>query len=350
MPLTALAAELNRLGHKVLLVADREIAGSNNFDFSRVSAGKFRRYRNQNLLVTVFDIKTHLLNMIDLLKFAAGIIQSYLLIKRFKPDTVFLYGGFTTVPVGLAAGLRKVPYLIHESDSVMGLSNRLLLPRARTVLLGLPPSKELETKLTDKTVKLVGIPLRPGFKRAKPLQVDWQYRRRPVILVAGGSKGANRLNQIIESVLEQITANYNLIWQTGREGENSARKAASKHIGMVHVVGFHSRFERLMSAADLVISRAGATVLAELAALGKPAILIPAKLLPGLHQIENARLFARRGAAEVLDEDKVINEPDLLINTIESMRPKLPNYAKSMLKLSQPDANEKIIGEILNTV
>ena len=302
-------------------------ASSRDFDFTAfINAGKFRRYHGAGLASGIFDLKTLLLNARDLFRLPGSIISSLKILRKFRPDVVFSKGGFVALPVGIAAKLRGVPVVTHDSDATAGLANRIIGRWAQAHATGLPA--EFYTYPKSSTY-FVGIPIDERIKKVTP-KLQRQIKRQlklpvesVVLLVSGGGNGSRRLNDLTLAIAgELLEANLALriIHLSGIKHEaavKEAYKALPKNDQKrIMVMGYSHDFYALCAAADLVVARAGATTLAELAAAGKACVLIPAPFLAGGHQLQNARQLAARDAVAVTPED---TEPDELLVLIKEL-------------------------------
>ncbi len=277
-----------------------------------VRAGKFRRYHGEGLL-QIFNIKTMLLNIRDGTFVMAGFFQSLRLLRKIKPSVVFCKGGFVGVPVCVAAIVYKIPYVTHDSDALPGLANRLLGPWARIHAVGLP--KELYRYAQDKTVT-VGVPIHKQYRRVtEKMQQNARAvlalpQNAKVLLVIGGGLGAQRVNvAVIDAAKKLFKDNPNLyILHVAGRGDESVtqiayeKKLTDTELKRVRVYGFTNEVARLSEAATLVLTRAGATNMAEFAVQGKPCIIVPNPLLTGGHQLKNAAAYQAAQAAVIVTE------------------------------------------------
>jgi len=292
--------ELLYLG--VVTEIDRRTLEANGIPYRHVPAGKIRRYMS-GVHLTFFD----LLYLVPL-----GVLKALWTMFFVMPDVVFSKGGYGSVPVVFAAWVYRIPILLHETDLVPGLSNRRLSRFAsavavsfRKVYTGFPEARK---------VFVAGTPLRAAFE-ALPDQATARrslglHDRKPVIFVTGGSQGAQRINTVVTTVIPRLILEAQILHQVGENNFAAVTEFLSKDlrhfpgIEDYHVVGSLSEEDMAASlaAADLIISRAGGTALAEIAAAGKPAILIPLLEAAQDHQWENAYFFREQGASVVLDE------------------------------------------------
>jgi len=237
-----------------------------------------------------------------------GVLDAWSILSRRHPHVVVGVGGYSSGPVVLAAALRGVPSLVLEQNAMPGLTNRLL---ARAVDAAAVTYEEALPWFRGNGF-VSGNPVRPGFLAGPgPAAPTESAQRRPRLLVFGGSQGAHALNvAMIEAapLFCQMNPVPDIVHQTGERDLPSVRDAY-RHAGLdVRVDAFLHEMDREMLAADLVVCRAGATTLAELAAAGKPAVLVPFPAATDDHQRKNADALARRGAADVLDQRALSGE------------------------------------------
>lgn len=321
--------------------------------FEGISAGKFRRY-HQNIFLDIFNPFTIFKNLADFFKIFIGIYESILKIKKFQPNTIFLKGGYVSLPVGIAAKILRVPFVLHESDSIPGISNRLLSKYAATVCVSFP--EEYFEGIFSKKPIYTGNPIRKEIIEGDKGRAQTKFslkKELPIIMVMGGSQGANKINRLIDSALEDILYKYQLIHITGTRDYDwidfRANKLAKELKENYKYFDFiSSDLKDAYAVSDLVISRAGCNVLTELAATKKPCILIPILSSAGNHQYENALIFSRKGAAYLMDEG-VIEGSDLLrqINFMVENKEERNRMSKAISLFYKEDAASKIADEVL---
>jgi UDP-N-acetylglucosamine--N-acetylmuramyl-(pentapeptide) pyrophosphoryl-undecaprenol N-acetylglucosamine transferase len=261
-----------------------------------VLSGKMRRY---------FSWK----NFVDAFKVPMGFLQSLWILLWYMPDVVFSKGGYVAIPIVLAARFYRIPVLIHESDSVPGISNQFLSKFANRIAVAYPSAEQYFPK--EKTA-LVGNPIRYQVTDGDPVMLRRELsfsETRKTILVLGGSQGSQIINEAIVRVLPQLMKKYQIIHQTGQENyERVLHEAAEQGIKAGRDGYWAAPFLNAnklrdsFALADVIISRAGATFITEIAASGKPAILIPLSGSANDHQRMNAYALAQVGAALVLEE------------------------------------------------
>lgn len=309
-----------------------------------IVAGKFRRYYH----LTVFQQLTWpslvLKNVGDAFKVVIGFIQSFVKLVIWRPDVVFTKGGYVCLPVGFAAHLLRIPLVIHDSDAHPGLTNRILSKWATAIATGAPLAYYPYPK--EKS-KYIGIPIAAEFRpyttsEQNAAKAEWGIATgRPLIVVTGGGLGATRINEVVAKSLHplQQIGSVVLVAGAGQYDElRSLMPADSQHFQLYpFVTNMHS----LLGASDIVVTRAGATTILELAALEKPTILIPNGKLTGGHQLKNAAVYEQAGAVAVLDEDLLVANPTLLAQEIELLfsEPKeTAAMAHRFKAFSKPDA------------
>jgi len=251
-------------------------------------------------------------NLWQLILLVWGIFSALFLILREKPRIIFSKGGFVSWPIILWARILKIPYFIHESDVAMGLANRFSFNGAKKVFVGFP----LENYPEDDRKKLIfSGQISDKEKSENHTKYDFGFtENKPIILVTGGSQGAKKINRIIYDSLPLLLNKYNIIHQVGSLDYPSAIDIRSKVPEDKKNSYFISDFlgksgdvnlmERAISVADLIISRASATTIAEIASFAKPMILIPYKYAALNHQEKNAEILKKADAAVVMTEDQ----------------------------------------------
>ncbi|MDF2926424.1 MAG: murG [Paenibacillaceae bacterium] len=294
-PNLALIGELRQAGWSIEYIGsadgiERGIIAETGIPFHAISSGKLRRY---------FDLK----NFKDPLKVMKGVWDAYRVLGKVKPDVVFSKGGFVTVPVVAAAKLRGIPVIIHESDITPGLANRISTPLARRVCVNFP---ETVKHIKGNKAVYTGLPIRPELLagRGDKARAELDFvRSRPVVLVMGGSLGAKSINETVREALPELLADFQIIHICGK-GHLSPELAGKRGYKQFEFVS--GGLANLMALADVVVSRAGATSIFEFLVLRKPMLLVPlSRQASRGDQILNAQSFARRGFAEVLEEEEL---------------------------------------------
>src|SRR5271157_1556048 len=297
-----------RLGRRVVWIGssrgvEKQLVADAGIDFRAIPAGKLRRYIS-------------LRNLTDILKTAAGIVASLRIMSRDKPSFLFSKGGFVSVPPVLAAWLRRIPAWTHESDLDPGLATRINMRFCEKVLVSFPETLDYLPAAFREKALVTGNPVRGALYTAQPLRGRAFVGcgdRVPLLFVIGGSLGSAFVNTLVASSLSRLLPRYFVVHQMGAKEFVPASKE-----NYFAAPFFRDELPDIMAAADLVISRAGANTLAEIAALGKASILIPLSTSGSRgDQIRNAALFRARGASLVLEEPATT--PDELVATVASL-------------------------------
>jgi UDP-N-acetylglucosamine--N-acetylmuramyl-(pentapeptide) pyrophosphoryl-undecaprenol N-acetylglucosamine transferase len=324
-----------------------------------ILAGKWRRYHDVGFWEHLADISTIIKNIRDLFYFMFGLIQSLFILTIWRPNVIFIKGGFVGLPVGLAATLLRIPFVTHDSDSTPGLTNRILAKHAKLIAVALPVETYLTYYPSDK-LRYTGVPIRDEFA---PVSAISQSQAKAIlglspdtklVVIMGGSLGAMRLNEAVYINLESMLSDLevNIFWISGKRQyqELSERlKQGSYDLNRVHLFSFVENFYNVVAAADVIVSRAGATTLAELAAAAKPVILVPNPYLTDNHQVKNAEILLQKDAAIVIPEQELLTKPDILINTLEQIlndETAMERLANNIQSLAVRDASKRIVDVI----
>jgi UDP-N-acetylglucosamine--N-acetylmuramyl-(pentapeptide) pyrophosphoryl-undecaprenol N-acetylglucosamine transferase len=275
------------------------------------------------------------------LQIAWALLQSLGVILRRRPVAVLGMGGFVSGPGGLAAWLTRRPLVIHEQNAAAGLTNRLLARLARVVLQAFPGSFNSRVR-----AETVGNPVREDISAvAKPVD-RYNDRQGPLrLLVLGGSQGALALNTTVPEALSKLTKQERPIvrHQCGSRTVDAARDAYANHEVDVELVPFIDDMAEAYAWADLVVCRAGALTVAELCAVGLPALFVPYPSAVDDHQTANARPMENVGAAAIISESDLSAE--LLANLLRewlSSRQSLLERAERARELAKPQALARI--------
>jgi UDP-N-acetylglucosamine--N-acetylmuramyl-(pentapeptide) pyrophosphoryl-undecaprenol N-acetylglucosamine transferase len=328
-----------------------------------VRAGKFRRYHGEGAK-QILDVKTLYKNLRDALWLVVGIFQSFRLIGKVKPDVIFTRGSFVSVPVCLAAALRGVPYVTHDSDAIPGLANRIIARWARVHAVALP--REVYPYPPKKTVT-VGVPISEVFRpiSEKGRQAERERlgleKAKQLLFVTGGGNGAARLNMAVANCAPELLERYPGLWivhLAGRQSEIETRQYYKKILPpalykRVIVRGFITNLYQFSGAADVVITRAGMTSLAEFAVQAKACIVVPNPQLSGGHQLKNAKVLAERKAVRMVEDGLMSRDYRALMPALTEL---LDDPAKAqalgakLAQLAQPNATHLLAMVVLEVV
>jgi UDP-N-acetylglucosamine--N-acetylmuramyl-(pentapeptide) pyrophosphoryl-undecaprenol N-acetylglucosamine transferase len=286
-------------------------------------------------------------------KLGFGVIRAGIYLKRFDPQLVIGVGGYVSLPLLIAAQRMRVPSVLHEQNKRLGMANRMLAGKAERLLLSYP---ETHGTYPNERAVLVGNPVRAGFvdppDKASACKRFGLDPDRPVVLVSGGSQGARTLNSAVTGMLPGIHEHeLQIVWMTGQRDFSEAREAVKNFRGTVLPFAFIEDMVGASAAADLVVSRSGASSTAEIAVMGKPSILVPYPHATDNHQEDNARAFEAAGAARVLIDSECSGER--LAGEIRHLlgdATLLQQMSQSARSLAKPHAAEMIVDEIFKIV
>ena len=319
-----------------------------------IASGKLRRYHHLNLWQHIMWPSLMWQNTKDVFKVLGGFFQSVWKLIFWRPDVIFTKGGFVCLPVGMAAHILRIPLVIHDSDAHPGLTNRILSKWATTIATGAP--LEYYSYPAAKT-HYVGIPVNEAFR---PFTKDEQTAakrkwgvdpKKPLLVVTGGGLGATRLNNSTVEVLDELQKMASVILVSGAGPFDKLRERIPKDTADFQLHAFVSNMYELLGASDVVVTRAGATTILELAALEKPTVLVPNAALTGGHQLKNAAVYGEAQVAIVLDEDESVENPDLLVKAVAAYLndPKTTQtMAKRFGKFAKPHAAKDMAELILD--
>ncbi|TSC73390.1 MAG: UDP diphospho-muramoyl pentapeptide beta-N acetylglucosaminyl transferase [Parcubacteria group bacterium Gr01-1014_70] len=354
MPLLAVAREIRRIADEEKIISlsllyiadqpfDNEALRIDDIQFIKISSGKFRRYASVR-------------NITDIFKTLFALIKAFWVIYQEFPDVVFGKGGFVSFPVLAAARFFDIPVLIHESDSVPGRVNAWAAKFADRIAVSFPEALQYFPK--EKTA-YTGSPIRSrilGGNEEEALALFSLESHVPTILVLGGSQGAQPINAAFLQIAPELAESYQIIHQTGKDNYGEVLKQASvllersPHRGRYRLFPFlnEDQMRNASRLARVIISRAGAGAIFEIAAWGIPSILIPLPHAAGDHQRHNAYIYARSGGCTVIEESNLT--PTVLLNetkkllTDETHRTRMIASAQ---KFARVDAADKIAREII---
>jgi len=265
-----------------------------------ILAGKIRRY---------FDFKSLFENLIDIfVKIPFGIFQAFFYLFFLAPDLIFSKGGFGSIPAVISGWLLRIPIFLHESDSIPGMANRFLAKFSLEIFVSFPKT----LYFPEEKLILVGNPIRREILEESEEKAKNFFKTsggKPLILILGGSQGAQKINDKILEILPEILKDFELIHQCGEKNYEEVRAEEKIMITKdlekyYHLFPFlkEEELKKAYAICDLIVSRAGAGTIFEIAALGKPSILIPLSGAAQDHQLKNAYTFAASGATKVLEE------------------------------------------------
>lgn len=331
-------ADVLYIGRKMGL--EMELVQSMKISYKGIYCGKIRRY---------FSLK----NVVDLLKVPLGITQSLVILFRFRPHLIFCKGGYVSFPVAVAGWLLRIPVIIHESDVHPGLANRIAANFAKVICISFEETKKYFPK---KKVMLTGTPISEDLfngEANKALRFTGFQATLPVILFMSGSQGDDTMNKAVWALLPRILPLFQIIHLCGQGKVRCMTKKDNVLKNYLHRYRAYEFLDKEMkdiyALSDLIVTRSGANTLVELAALKKPAILIPlGKNCSRGEQFENASAFIKEYEAEILNED--MNFPVFLtrLEALIKKRFTLMN-SKRVVKTKENDI-EQPLNKILNLI
>lgn len=287
-------------------------------------------------------------------KMADSLLSARKIVREFKPDAAIGVGGYASGPLLFAAAWQDVPCLIQEQNSYAGVTNRILSKVVKRICVAYPG---MERYFPEKKIVLTGNPVRKDLrelqsKKAEALSYFRLDAGRPVLLVIGGSLGARTVNQAVAAGLQRfVEKGVQVIWQTGKSGFEAAKQAA---VGMdasgIRVYDFIQRMDLAYAVSDLVVSRAGASSVSEMAVAGKPSILVPSPNVAEDHQTKNALAMVNRQAAIMVKDEQAHNRLvyESLSLIVDSQ--KLGQLSSNISQLAMPDAADSIVQEVYQLI
>lgn len=299
------------------------IAALSGVTYHGISTGKLRRYFSWQ-------------NFIDPFRVIKGYFQARKLIREIQPSVIFSKGGFVSVPVVLGAG--KVPVVAHESDYSPGLSNRIATRFTDKVCLSFEDTLQHVSK--GKGI-FTGTPIRPALydgDRERALAFTGLTGEKPVLLVMGGSLGAQKLNELVRAALPLLCERYDIIHLCGK-GKNDCDCVACGYHQYEYI---DKELPDLFALSDVVLSRAGANSVFELLALNKPSVLVPLTSASSRgDQLLNANYMEKKGYAKVVDQNTATT--DSLVAAIDEVYQQRAQYAERMCEDTRSDGTETIL-------
>ncbi len=284
------------------------------------------------------------------IKLLSSLLKSRTIIKQFKPDVVIGTGGFASGPLLQAAAIAGIPTVIQEQNSFPGITNKLLSKKANKICVAY---ENLERFFPKEKMILTGNPVRQDLidiesKREEAIQYFNLDSNKKTLLVLGGSLGARRVNQLIEKELvNMLSQNVQVIWQCGKLYLEDYKKYNSAN---VQVVAFIERMDLVYAAADIVISRAGASSVSELCIVGKPVIFIPSPNVAEDHQTKNAQAIVDKKGALMLKESELESQFSLVFEVLLKDQGKQNQLSENIKLLAMPEATKQIVDEIVKLI
>ena len=327
----------------------------------KVVAGKLRRYTNFTFITYLQNFDVVIKNVIDFFKTIGGLFQSFFRLIANRPDVIFLKGGYVCLPVGVVAHLLRIPYVIHDSDAAPGLTNRVLAKHATKIATGMP----LEYyNYPEERAEWTGIPISEEFSpvteaKQRALKKELGFdEKKPLIVVTGGSQGAQHINEAMREILPQVLKISSVMLIAGRERYPEMLDLKDYEVWEegelktnFRIIEFSAEMYKLFGAADIVVSRAGASTMTELSSMAKAVIMVPNEKLPGYHQVKNAAAYEKANAAVVVANDKMHEDPELLLKAIRRLinhPEERDEISKNLKKFSKDNAAENLANTVIS--
>ncbi len=313
---------------------EKDIINRTQVPYTAITTAKLRRELSWQNLLTPFRV-------------LRGIHQAFWLCRRLKPKVIFSKGGFVAFPVVIAAWLNRIPVIAHESDVTPGLANRLSFPFAKYICVTFKES--VQYFKSQQKIIITGTPIRPELFKGnadKGLSLCQLNKEKPVLLITGGGLGSDTINVAIRKILPALINHYQIIHLCGK---GKTDPAYDNQQGYKQFEYLNEDLADVFACTNCVVSRAGANTLYELLALRKPNLLIPlSKKASRGDQLINAKIFARQGYSEVIDEDH-IQDKDALLSAINKL---FKHKDETIIKLEKYELPHSvdIIYELINKV
>ncbi|RSM80612.1 UDP-N-acetylglucosamine--N-acetylmuramyl-(pentapeptide) pyrophosphoryl-undecaprenol N-acetylglucosamine transferase [Amycolatopsis sp. WAC 01375] len=332
---------------------EARVTADQGIPFEPVATGKIRRARNPLKMLSRA-------NMTDMVRVPLGVLQARSVVARFRPDVVLATGGYVAVPVGVAARVCGCPLVIHEQTLRLGLANRVLARFAARVAVSSESTLPLLPPQIRKLAVATGNPVRAEVltgdaeRAVTALGVQGFDGALPTVYVTGGAQGATQINELVSAILPWLLEQANVVHQCGTASLGTQRERAAELPADLAArylpVGFvGSELPDLFALADVVVSRSGAGTIAEVTALGKPAVFIPLASSAGGEQAHNARHLAEQGAASALLGTDVtaadLRDAVAPLLTDPQRRRAMASRAR---ELGRPDAADRLVDVVLD--
>ena len=303
-------------------------------------------YEIKGLWISGFQRKLTFKNLLFPIKLIRSLIQARGIIRRFKPDMAIGTGGFASGPTLKAAASAKVPYVLQEQNSFAGVTNKLLANRASLIFVAYEGMERFfpESKLVN-----TGNPIRSDLAQMNANKIEAIAHfgldaTKKTVQILGGSLGARRINQLVENKLKFFSnLDVQLLWQCGKLYFDEYKKYETES---VRVLDFINRMDFAFSAADIIISRAGAGSVSELCLVGKPTLFIPSPNVAEDHQTKNAQALEEKDAAIMIQEKELDTEFESIFTQVFQSNDRQVELSKNIRALAKPNATIAIVNEI----
>ncbi|WP_275560408.1 UDP-N-acetylglucosamine--N-acetylmuramyl-(pentapeptide) pyrophosphoryl-undecaprenol N-acetylglucosamine transferase [Streptomyces sp. 5-6(2022)] len=331
---------------------EARVAPAEGIAFTTVATGKIRRSSNPLKMISPANIK-------DMARVPLGVAQARKIVSDFRPDVVLATGGYVAVPAGLATRICKLPLVLHEQTVRLGLANRKLAGSAARIAVSSESTLPLLPEAVRPAAVVTGNPVRPEVltghaeKAVAALGLTGFDRRLPTLYVTGGAQGAQQINNVIRDALPWLLERANVVHQCGPMNVEALRASASALppylAGRYYLTGFVGpELPDVLALADVVVSRSGAGTLAELTALGKPAVFVPLASAAGNEQAHNAQHLEDAGAAVALTGDVTADRLRNALGPLLTDPARRARMAEAARTRGRPDAADRLVDVLLS--
>ncbi|WP_129839601.1 UDP-N-acetylglucosamine--N-acetylmuramyl-(pentapeptide) pyrophosphoryl-undecaprenol N-acetylglucosamine transferase [Streptomyces sp. RFCAC02] len=331
---------------------EARVAPAEGIAFTTVATGKIRRHANPVKMLGPANVR-------DMARVPLGVAQARKAISAFRPDVVLATGGYVAVPAGLAARLCKRPLVLHEQTVRLGLANRKLAGSAARIAVSSESTLPLLPEAVRSAAVVTGNPVRPEIltghadRAVTALGLAGFDRRLPTLYVTGGAQGAQQINRVVADALPWLLERCNVVHQCGPANVEALRAGAAALppglAGRYHLTGFVGpELPDVLALADVVVSRSGAGTLAELTALGRPAVFVPLASSAGNEQAHNARHLEAAGAAVALEGDVTADRLRDALGPLLTDPARRAAMADAARTHGRPDAADRLVDVLLS--
>jgi len=300
----------------------------------------------KGIWISGFQRSLSLQNILFPLKLLVSLVQAYRIIKQFKPNLVVGTGGFASGPTLKIAQWLNIPTVIQEQNSYPGVTNKLLSKKVDSICVAF---EGMERYFPPKKIRITGNPIRSTIWETadaeKAKAFFGLHPKKQTLAIIGGSLGARRVNELIASQLELFQSHgLQLLWQCGAPYYNQYKDLAQEGV-VIHP--FVYEIQQFYSAADFIISRAGAGSLSELSCVAKPLLLIPSPNVTANHQYHNANVLVKKGAAFVIEEKNLEVDFETVFKKLVTDLGIQEGMKKELKAFAKPNAAESIVNEMI---
>lgn len=303
-------------------------------------------YKIEGLWISGLQRSLSFKNLMFPFKLISSLLKSRGIIKKFQPDAAIGTGGYASAPLLRVASNKGIPCLIQEQNSYAGITNKWLSNKAKSICVAY---EGMEKFFPKEKIQLTGNPVRQDIldiaTKREEAQTFFNLKKdKKTLLILGGSLGARRINQLIDSSLSYFESlGIQLIWQCGKFYEEQYANKGTENI-QVHT--FLNKMDLAYAAADIIISRAGALSVSELCLAGKPVIFIPSPNVSEDHQTKNAQAVCKKDAAILIKESELEERFETEFSALISSEEKQKRLSENILKLGKPNATKDIVAQI----